>query len=419
MQRLKSIGLVKELEHDQAIVKMLVGMEKVGVKVDVAELQSLKKSLSNTKQLALQYFKDELGYYLNPSSPPQVEKLLYGKLKLKKPKSKPEQTSLTTSHDYIVKLKHPIVSRILEYREADKLEGAFVDRLLAMRDSTDRIHDDLSQIRTVSGRLTASIMILIPKKGEGGKQLRKCFVPGDGNVFLAADYSQIELRVLADQSQDERMLKVYREGGDIHAETAEGLFGIKPADQDPVLHRRPSKIVNFGIVYGFTPEGLLDELEPLGYDLAGCERLIARWFKTYPGAKEFMSKMYQNARRYGFVASPSGRRCLIPEVRSALPYIRNRGLRRAGNFPIQTHAAYIMKTAMAAIDKLEFDFYFETLIQTHDDLKFEVDLEHLTTVVPIIRSAMEGAGDLCIPTLVDMEYGFRWSAMEAVNELGI
>lgn len=420
-ERIKAYSLQDALALDQGITPMLSQMEEVGVEVNVNILESFARTLTESKDRMLLEIKDRVGYWVNPSSHDQVRNLLYKKLKLKAPSTKGHQANPTTDQDYLEKIKtaHPVVPRILAYRAADKLKGSFVDRLLRMKDSSNRVHDDLSQIRTTSGRLTSSIMLLIPKRGELADSLRKAFVAKPGCVFLSADYSQIELRMLADMSQDPLMLKAYREDIDLHTLTASNIFGVPIEKVDKTKHRYPAKTVNFGIVYGMTADGLFEQLGQYGWTMEGCDRLIKDWFRLYRGAGEFMKQLAQQAKRYGFVTTISGRRRLIPEVRSVHPWIRNKGIREAGNHPIQGSANEIMKRAMALLwpkfQEMKTRFYIEPLLQIHDDLKVETAEDHLSEVARCLKHNMENAWKLSIPTPVDMEFGYNWGEMHEVK----
>jgi DNA polymerase I-like protein with 3'-5' exonuclease and polymerase domains len=419
--RIDAYGLDKALCLDCGIVPMLASMEDTGIEVDRNLLMQFSDSLANTKELMLEQIRERVGYWINPCSHDQVGHLLYRKLRIKPPRMKGHQNSPSTNKDFLetIKTSHPVVPRILTYREADKIKGSFVERLLRMQDADSRVHDDLSQIRTTSGRLTSSIMLLIPKRGELADDLRKCFVAKDDCVFLSADYSQIELRVLAHMSRDPLMIKTYLEDGDIHMATACNIFGLPPDQIDKVNHRIPAKTVNFGIVYGRTADGLFEQLESIGWSLEDCDKLIHDWFKLYKGVSEFMKDVWQQARRYGFVTTLSGRRRLIPEVRSTFPYIRNRGRREAGNHPIQGSANEIMKKAMHQLgfefDEMATRFYLKPVLQLHDDLKVEVERSHMMEVAQAMKHVMETAWPLSIPTPVELEYGTNWGEMEELK----
>jgi DNA polymerase-1 len=419
--RVRAMGLEKCLEMDQGIVPMLARMEEVGVGTSEPVLLDLQNRLVKQKRLCEKEIKDRVGYWVNPGSHDQVRELLYKKLKIKPPKRKKDKAEMSTNQDYLETIEnlHPVIPRILSYRAADKLKGSFVDRLLVMRDVQGRVHDDISQIRTTTGRLTASIMLLIPRQGDLATELRRCFVAKEGCSFVSADYSQIELRVLAHMSQDKQMLRVYQENGDIHINTACEIFGLTPDRVDKMEHRYPSKAVNFGIAYGLGPDGLYEQLGRYGWTLDRCEWLIREWFRIYYGAGTFMNDVWQHARRYGYVLTMHGRRRLIPEVRSAHTWIRSRGLRAAGNHPIQGSANEIMKIAMGrltpVLGDMRKEFYVEPLIQIHDDLKLETLTAKIPEVAKAMKVIMENAVKLTVPTPVDIEVGTCWGEM---NEYG-
>jgi len=418
--RIEAYGLQEPLELDHGIVPILSEMEETGFKVDLDRLRKVSDDMANLKERMLCQIKDIAGKWVNPGSQDQVGHLLYKQLRIKPPRRQKGQSKPGTDKENLGKIKtaHPVVPRILTYRAADKIKGSFSDRLLRMVDENNRVHDDLSQIRTTSGRLTSSIMLLIPKRGEYAPELRRCFVAKDDCVYLSADFSQIELRVLAHMSQDPLMIKTYQEDGDIHMATACNIFGLPPDKIDKVNHRIPAKTVNFGIVYGLTEDGLHRQLAQHGWSLEDCIKLIRDWIKLYKGVKDLMDAFWHHARRYGFIAGMSGRRRLIPEVRSYFPHIRERGKREAGNHPIQTSANDIMKKAMGRLYPVFKDlakrFYLKALLQLHDDLKVEVDTEtkHLAQVATAMKTIMESTGKLSIPTPVDMEVGVNLGDME-------
>lgn len=420
MERVRGLGLEDALSLDQSIIPMLLDMMSTGMPVNKEGLYSLSSRFGKHVDDVQERIEDLLGSYVNPASPLEVMKLL-PKLGIKKLRS--------TEAKYLegVKDQHPVVPLILEYREYQKLKGTYCDPIPKMLDSDNRLHTRLSLTTTATGRLASREPNLqnVPVRSDEGREIRGCFEAPEGRTFLSVDYSQIELRLLAHESQDPIMLEVYRKGDDLHAKTAQLVFGLRPDDVDEYKHRRPAKTCNFAVVYGITPRGLSDQLQRDGVEAGEwsedrCEEFIQSWFSVYKGVGAFMRDQYVGARRYGYIRSLAGRIRRIPEVKSVLPYVVRSGEREAGNHPIQGGAQDIMKMAMRDLTPVYQDVhekhgYCRPLIQIHDDLVWEVDEEIWEWVYYLFKEIMESCIDLTIPLAVDGKVGKYWGSMEKVK----
>jgi len=310
---------------------------------------------------------------------------------------------------------------VLDWRSIDTLLDKYI-RVLPRKIGADgRVHTKLSLARVPhSGRLASSNPNLLaqPVRTEDGARIRDGFVAEKGWKLVSFDYSQIEMRIMAHLSQDPSMLEIYKKGGDIHTETAREIFGVK--EPDDMKHRYPTKRINFGIIYGLTSMGLSRELMASGLPECTedwCNRFIIQWFKLREGVKQFIDKTKNEARRFGYVQDMWGRKVLIPEVKSFFPYIREAGLRRAGNQPIQGGAQGVIKEAMRRLWPLIVEYRCEgvrirPLLQIHDDLLFEMEEGDASIMAPIIQRVMETAVDLSVPMIVDAKIGDRWGSMK-------
>lgn len=422
--RISMANLIGPLERDCRAVPMVVDMRASGMAVDIPHLIELGESYEDRKLKVIEEIKDLVGVRICPGSAPQVADLLFNRLGLKpKRRTGTGKNSTDESVLELLKDKHKAVPLILEYRRLDKDKGTFVDGVLeSCRRSSDkkRCHTDISLIRTATGRFAASNpnLLAFPQedRSEEGKALRDSFVAADGHVFLSGDWSQIELRVLADQSNEPTMQDLFWNGIDIHLGMAAKVHKI-PLDQVTAKQRYGVKKVNFGIPYGITILGLFKFLEPEGWDKKGCERLIDEWFENFPAVYSYMSGIHQFARRYGYVVDFCGRRRLIPEVRSVHQFVREAGLRQAGNMPIQTGANSILKEAMGQLVPIYKHLrgkghYIAPLLPIHDDLLWEIDASILPWFVPTVKAVMENCVTLSVPLVVDFKVGTKWGSME-------
>jgi DNA polymerase-1 len=302
---------------------------------------------------------------------------------------------------------------VLEFREIAKLKSTYVDALPKLIDPhSGRLHTRLSQTVAATGRLSSSDPNLqnIPVRTELGRQIRAAFIAEPGWTLLSADYSQIELRVMAHFSEDPVLLEAFRSGQDIHSRTAQEVFGVGAMAQT-AEHRRAAKVINFGIIYGLSPFGLAQNL---GIDQKEAARFIAAYFERYSGVKRYLDRTLEEVRRTGFTRTLLGRRRPIPEITSPQFNLRNLAERTALNTPLQGTAADIIKLAMIAIHRQldEQKLRSRMILQVHDELLFEVPPEELDRLRAIVRDAMENAYALRVPLVVDIKVGPNWRDME-------
>ena len=330
--------------------------------------------------------------------------------KLNMPHAKKTKTGYSTAADVLEKLaeEYPIVSKILEYRQLAKLKSTYADGLAVFIGDDGRIHGKFNQTVTATGRLSSTEPNLqnIPVRMELGRMIRKVFVPKEDCVFVDADYSQIELRVLAHCSGDEQLIKAYREATDIHRMTASQVFHT-PFDEVTDLQRRNAKAVNFGIVYGISSFGLSMDLSITRKEAA---EYIEHYFETYPGVKKFLDDSVENAKEKGYAVTLFGRRRPVPELKSSNFMQRNFGERVAMNAPIQGTAADIMKIAMIDVHKelKKRNMKSRMILQVHDELLIEAECSEVDEVKEILRDKMENAVKLSVPLIVDMHTGKNW-----------
>ena len=399
-------GVYKDIELP--LIFTLDSMEKRGIRVKGEELkdygEKLKVRIAELEQLIYQ----QAGEEFNINSPKQLGVILFEKMGI--PGGKKTKTGYSTAADILEKLSedHPIVKDILEYRQLTKLKSTYADGLAGVIGEDGRIHSTFNQTITATGRISSTEPNLqnIPVRMELGRLIRKVFVPEDGYVFLDADYSQIELRVLAHMSGDEQLIQAYRQAEDIHRITASQVFHI-PFEEVTPLQRRNAKAVNFGIVYGISSFGLSQDLSITRKEAA---EYIERYFETYPGIKEYLDSMVAEGKEKGFVATMFGRRRPIPELKSGNFMQRSFGERVAMNSPIQGTAADIIKIAM---NKVEARLRKEGLksrliIQVHDELLIETLESEVPVVSRILEEEMKGAVQLSVELEIDMHQGNNW-----------
>ena len=390
------------------LVYVLHDMEKEGIRVKREELARYGEKLQVRIEELEKIIYDRAGEKFNINSPKQLGVILFEKMGL--PGGKKTKTGYSTAADVLEKLApdHAIVSDILEYRQLTKLKSTYADGLAGYIGEDGRIHSSFNQTITATGRISSTEPNLqnIPIRMELGRLIRKVFVPEEGCVFLDADYSQIELRVLAHCSGDERLIQAYREEKDIHRITASQVFHI-PFDQVTDLQRRNAKAVNFGIVYGISSFGLSQDLSITRKEAADY---IERYFETYPGVKQFLDGLVSDAKEKGYAKTLFGRRRPMPELSSGNFMQRPFGERVAMNAPIQGTAADIIKIAMIRVhDRLEKEQMKSRLIlQVHDELLVEARKEEAEKAAAILREEMMHAAELSVPLEVDMHQGESW-----------
>ena len=404
-------------ELELPLLPAVYAMEQHGAAVDTALLGELSSRFEK-KLLELQAGSERLtGVQVNLNSPKQVAFLLYEKLNLGLEEAQKKQfknkDGYSTGEEALQYLKaaHPVVPLLLEYREISKLKSSFVDNLLAAAGPDGRLHTTFDQLGAATGRFSSSKPNLqnIPVRSEAGLLVRKCFTVRKGFVMLSADYSQIDLRVLAHLSGDANLTEAFRKGEDIHLRTASEVFHCAPELVTPEM-RRAAKAINFGIVYGQTPTGLSREL---GISRAEAANYIKHYFEACPGVKAWSERTAAEAKKNGFVATFTGRRRLLPELAASNPHLRGFAERAAVNTPVQGGSADIIKKAMVnlfAEFKHSKDVFM--LLQVHDELVFEVRAERLARAAGLIKKEMEGAYELAVPLRADLKTGLNWRDLE-------
>ncbi len=393
---------------EMPLVFTLFFMEQAGIRVEAQELKIYGDALAvRIGELEKEIY-GEAGEEFNINSPKQLGVILFDKMGMKG--GKKTKTGYSTSAEVLEKLapEHPIVSHILEYRQLTKLKSTYADGLAGYIGEDQRIHTTFQQTITATGRLSSVEPNLqnIPIRMELGRLIRKVFVPEEGYTLLDADYSQIELRVLAHMSGDENLIQAYREAQDIHRLTASQVFHI-PFDEVTDLQRRNAKAVNFGIVYGISSFGLSQDLSITRKE---AQEYIEKYFETYPRIKEFLDGCVRDAREKGYVTTMFGRRRQVPELKSSNFMQRSFGERVAMNAPIQGTAADIIKLAMIRVDRRlkEEGLRSRLLLQVHDELLVEAHLEETQRVKEILAEEMHGAAKLSVPLEIDMKQGENW-----------
>ncbi|MDF2844133.1 MAG: polA, partial [Herbinix sp.] len=393
---------------EMPLIFTLYDMECRGVRVNKEEL----KEYGDRLQLGIDRLEKEIyeqvGESFNINSPKQLGVILFEKLRL--PFGKKTKTGYSTSADILEKLQseHPVVQMILEYRQLTKLKSTYADGLAGYIKEDGRIHGRFHQTIAATGRISSTDPNLqnIPIRMELGRQIRKVFIPEDGYVFLDADYSQIELRVLAHMSGDERLINAYKEAKDIHRITASEVFHI-PFEEVTSAQRSSAKAVNFGIVYGISSFGLGQDL---GITRKEAERYIEKYFETYPKVKSYLDKLVADAKENGYATTLFGRRRPIPEISSSNFMVRSFGDRVAMNSPIQGTAADVIKIAMIRVnDKLkELNLHSRLILQIHDELLVETHLDEVDQVAKIMVEEMQGAAELSIVLEAEVKQGNNW-----------
>lgn len=407
--KLKEQGMERLFrEIEMPLVFTLFRMEQAGVKVEAEELRTYGQHLGEQIVILEKEIYELAGETFNINSPKQLGVVLFEHLSL--PNGKKTKTGYSTAADVLEKLApdYPIVSKILEYRQLSKLKSTYADGLAVFIREDHRIHGKFNQTITATGRISSTEPNLqnIPVRMELGRLIRKVFIPEEGCVFLDADYSQIELRVLAHCSGDRELIQAYKEAQDIHRITASQVFHT-PFAEVTDLQRRNAKAVNFGIVYGISSFGLSQDLSITRKE---AQEYIERYFETYPGIKKFLDDAVAHAKENGYVTTLFGRRRPIPELTSSNFMQRQFGERIAMNSPIQGTAADIMKIAMINVDRelRKRDLKSRIVLQVHDELLVETLEEEIEEVKEILKQGMEQAASLEVPLEVDMHVGMNW-----------
>ena len=398
-------------EVEMPLVRVLAVMERTGVIIDDFALAQSSGVMTAEMQRIERHIREMSGSNLNISSPKQVGELLFDVLKISDKPRKTKSGQYVTDEETLegLRAKHPVVGEILEYRGVKKLLSTYIDALPKLiNGKTGRVHTSFNQTVTATGRLSSSNPNLqnIPIRDEQGKEIRKAFIASEGHVFMSADYSQVELRLMAHLSQDENMLAAFNADHDIHAATAANIYKV-PIEEVTSDMRRKAKTANFGIIYGISTFGLS---ERLGVSRAEAKELIDGYFMSFPGVKDYIDTTIENARRDGYVETLLHRRRYLPDINSRNANVRGYAERNAVNAPIQGTAADIIKIAMVKIaDRLKREgLKAEMLLQVHDELNFNVPLDEVERVKTLVKEEMEGAFSLSVPLRVDIGVGQNW-----------
>ena len=413
MPKIKEMGLEHLLlDCEEPLAGVLLRMETIGVRLDVPTLRRFRQELEGEvirQELAIRNY---TGAGVNLASPKQLGEFLFGYLKLDPTVKRTSRGQFPTNEELLLKLRdrHPIIDLILDWRACVKLKNTYVDRLPDHIDPADgRIHTTFNQTFTDTGRLSSSNPNLqnIPVRSDRGQRIRAAFVArGPGWTLLSADYSQVELRLMAAMSGDERMIGAFKRGEDIHAQTASVVYGV-PLEEVTPSQRSHCKMVNFGIIYGISPFGLASRLR---IPRKEAQELIEAYFTQYPAVRAYMDKSIAEARERGYAQTLFGRRRAVPEINSRNASTRTAAERVAINMPIQGSAADIIKFAMVRIDRelCAKGLRAQMTLQIHDELLFDVPEEELEIVRPLVKSAMESVIDLAVPLSVSIGDGPDW-----------
>ena len=388
------------------VARVLTQMEENGIELDLAFLDQLGGEFSNTMQNLENQIMEIAGESFNVSSPKQVGEVLFEKLGLKGGK-KTTTGQYSTSESVLEKIEHPIAQLILEYRGLSKLKSTYTDGLCKQANpDTHRVHTSYHQALTATGRLSSTDPNLqnIPIRAEIGRQIRKAFVAPEGRVLLAADYSQIELRLMAHLSQDEALLDAFIHGQDVHRRTAAEVIGI-PLEEVTNDQRRQAKAVNFGLLYGMSEFGLIRQL---GFTRQESQDYIKQYFHRYPGIYDYMQRTRQVALEQGFVETLLGRRLYTPDIDARNMMVRKAAERAAINAPLQGSAADIIKMAMIEVDKMLPKDQAKMLLQVHDELVFEVDEDIADELAPKLAEVMQSVLQISVPLVVEVGKGKNW-----------
>ncbi len=409
-------GLLKVYDDiDLPLVPVLARMEEAGVKIDRKALAEMSSRLEREIEAKAREIYECCGAEFNINSPKQLGDVLFNKLNLPKPVKYGKGRTISTAVDVLESLaaSHQAPRMVLEYRQLSKLKSTYVDALPALLSpATGRLHTTFGQTGTATGRLSSANPNLqnIPIRTELGREIRAAFTAEAGHVILAADYSQIELRLLAHFSQDRLLVEAFRNGDDIHTLTASQVFGVPPL-MVTADHRRQAKVVNFGIVYGLSPFGLSQNL---GIEPGEARRFIDAYFEKYSGVRAYIDKTLDEARRDQRVQTVFGRIRPIPDINSKNANLRGFAERTAVNTPLQGTAADLIKVAMIRIDAALRDRKLTSrmTLQVHDELVFEVPQGELDEMRTLVREHMENVHSLSVPLLVEIGVGPNWRDLE-------
>ena len=396
---------------EMPLLPVLARMERNGVRLDTAALEETGRNFTERMQQLETDIYELAGHEFTITSPKQVGAVLFDELQISAKVKKTKTGQYSTSEEVLESLrdKHPIVEKILQHRALKKLLSTYVEALPKLiHPQTGHIHTSFNQAVTATGRLSSSNPNLqnIPVRGEDGREIRRAFVPEEGEVFFSADYSQIELRIMAHLSEDEHMVADFNSGLDIHAATAARIFH-KPVEEVDRDERRKAKTANFGIIYGISAFGLS---ERMGVSRGEAKELIENYFATYPKVREYMNKSIERAKQTGYITTQFGRRRYLADINAGNATVRGYAERNAVNAPIQGTAADIIKLAMVAIDRRLREEKLQTrmILQVHDELNFSVPPTELEQVRHLVVEEMERAFQMRVPLVAECGEGTNW-----------
>jgi len=397
--------LLKEVEIPLANV--LAKMENIGFSVDKQGIENYGNVIGEQIKELEQSIYEQVGHEFNINSPKQLGVALFEEMGL--PCKKKTKSGYSTNADVLESLRYvPVVDMVLNYRTLAKLKSTYCDGLLKVIAEDGRIHSNFNQTETRTGRISSTEPNLqnIPMKMELGRRIRKVFIPKEGCIFMDADYSQIELRVLAHMSKDEQLIETYKQNEDIHRITASKVFNT-PFEEVTDLQRRNAKAVNFGIVYGISSFGLSQDLS---ISVKEAKAYIEQYFKTYPGIKVLLDRLVADAKENGYVSSIFGRRRPVPEIKSSNFMQRGFGERIAMNSPIQGTAADIIKFAMLNVyNRLKREgLQSKLILQIHDELLIETRQDEVEAVRKVLSEEMQNACQLAVKLEIDLHTGMDW-----------
>ncbi len=399
------------MKIDLPLVPVLARMEQTGIRINPSELKRLSQLLDAEIQRLTAQIHSLAGRPFNINSPQQLSRILFEDLKLPAPVKYGKGKTISTAADVLEELagEHEIVRKVLDYRQLAKLKGTYVDALPAlMNPRTGRLHTSFNQTGAATGRLSSSNPNLqnIPIRTEQGREIRAAFVPREGWKLVVADYSQIELRLLAHMSRDPVLVEAFRNGEDIHTRTAAEVFGVPPLMVTPE-QRRNAKAVNFGIIYGLSAFGLAAQL---GISREDAQSYIQDYFQRYAGVRKFIDSTIEEVRRTSVTRTLFGRERPIPDINSRIANARSFAERTAVNTPLQGTAADLIKLAMIRIDGELRERKLQTamLLQVHDELLFESPPEEISEVTRLVKAAMENVHKLEVPLIADVGVGANW-----------
>lgn len=416
LKKLDMLDLFYDIE--MPLVPVLAWLERAGVKVDIPYLDDMAKELRVTLKKLEQKIHRLAGREFNINSPKQLKAVLFDELKISPEGLRHTKTGVSTAASELEKMRglHPIIEDLFEWRELSKLLSTYVEAIPELVDKvTGRVYTSFNQTVTATGRLSSSDPNLqnIPIRGDWGRRLRRAFVAEPGYRLVSADYSQIELRIVAHLAQDKRMIEIFKQGQDIHSTTAAFIFGVKPSEVT-ADQRRSAKEVNFGVLYGMGPWGLA---ERTGISRDEARDFIERYFTAFAGVAKWIEHVKDETREHSYATTLFGRRRALPEINSGVAQVRNAAERMAVNLPTQGTAADLMKVAMVKVaEKLpSVSPDSKMILQVHDELVFEVPEADVPAVAKFVQREMEQAVKLSVPIVVDVKVGENWGEMEEVG----